>query len=588
LNIYKRTGIELQDISQNYDRQILEKKDIKIIYPDSKHHVWIGTSKGIFIIYRNKKTVEPVHAFASDPALQNDYITCVEEDAQGQIWIGLENGGVKKFDPRSKKITTYSTQNGLPANKVLGILTDKKGWLWISTGNGLAALNPTNESFRIFTKVDGLPSNSFNYNAFFKDEQGMLYFGTYKGMVCFDPENIYNNTTDAPIVFTSLKLLKETTGIDISHTKNLKLTYTQNVFTIEFALLNYIKPKKNRYAYMLKGFDDTWTETNTPAVTYMNLKPGHYTLSIKGRNNDGHWSSTTELSIVILPPFWRTWWAYLSYLILTATILFFITRFFYLRELIKKEEALHQNKLNFFTNVTHEIRTHLALIMSPVEKMITDRTSDTYLQTQLQSIQRNADSLLNLSEELMDFRKADTGNVQLRIGFYDIVKFVQEIYESFRQMALSRNIQTSFTHNIPAFELYFDKEQLEKIFFNLISNAFKFTPDGGKINVAISEENDTIKVAVSDNGRGISAAHKDKLFNNFFQVNDHASQNKGYGIGLALANKIAQLHGARIEVDSCMNEENGGERKTTFTVLFPKQPADFTKTDTNFSSATTI
>lgn len=570
MNIYKRQGINLTDISNNYNRSLLKGKNIKKIFPDSRNNTWIATSSGLFIIKNGQKVVDSANLYINIPLQQNLYITCIQEDSKGNMWFGTEGGGLKKYNPATGKVYAYLFRQPKTENDVYGILEDIKGLLWVSTKAGLIKLEPHTGKFQLYTKTDGLPSNTFNYNAYFKDDDGMFYFGGYNGLISFDPLSFFSNTLNVPIEFTGLKTLNQPGIAEIDPSFPLRLKYNQNVFTIEFALLNYIKPEKNKYAYILKGFDKKWIETDKPAVTYMNLKPGKYTLAIKGANNDGKWSPAKELSIVVLPPIWRTWWAYLAYIILFAAILFFIIRYFYLQELIKKEEMLHQNKLDFFTNVTHEIRTHLTLIMSPVDKMIAERAKDNYLQQQFQNIKKNANNLLRLSEELMDFRKAETENMKLQIAPYDIVTFVKEIYEHFTEISLARDMQISFTHNMPKQILYFDKEQLEKVFFNLISNAFKFTPDGGSIKVHITEEGPYIKVAVTDNGRGIAPEYKDKLFNNFFQVNDAGSQNKGYGIGLALSSKIAALHGARIEVDSGLSEEGAQERKTTFAVFLQK------------------
>lgn len=566
VSIYKREGTQLTDISNTYDRSLLKEKNIKKIFSDTKNNIWIATSSGLFIIRNSQKRVDPANLFINVPSQQNLYINCIQEDSKGNIWFGMESGGLKKYNPANGKVYAYR----LTERNIYGILEDAKGLLWLSTGTGIIKLDPDTGKFQPYTTTDGLPSNTFNYNAYFKDNDGIFYFGGYNGLISFDPLSFFSNTLHVPIAFTGLKTLNQPGIAEIDPSSELKLKYNQNVFTIEFALLNYIKPEKNKYAYMLKGFEKHWIETDQPSVTYMNLKPGKYTLAIKGANNDGRWSPTKELSIVVLPPIWRTWWAYLIYFLLFAAILFFIIRYFYLQELIKKEEALHQNKLDFFTNVTHEIRTHLTLIMAPVDKMITDRANDNYLQQQFQNIKKNANNLLRLSEELMDFRKAETEHMKLQIAPYDIVAFVKEIYEHFTEISLAREMHISFTHDTQEQIVYFDKEQLEKVFFNLISNAFKFTPDGGRIQVHITEEGPYIKVTVTDSGRGIAPEYKDKLFNNFFQVNDSGSQNKGYGIGLALSSKIAALHGARIEVDSALAAESTEERTTTFAVFLQK------------------
>ncbi|WP_162817882.1 two-component regulator propeller domain-containing protein [Niabella yanshanensis] len=575
VQVFNRSGITLSDISHRYNRSALKGRDIKKIFPDSKNNIWMATSSGLFLIRAGEKIVKPANRFAGLPDSSHAYFNCIQEDKKGNIWFGIEKSGLRKYNPFTGKVYSFRFSKPGEQTTIYGILEDIKGYIWLSSGNGLIKLNAATSKYQRYTKTDGLPSNTFNYNAYFKGDDGRFYFGGFNGLVSFDPASFRSNNIPAPIQFTGLTTLNHPGITDIVTSAGLKLSYDQNIFTVGFALLNYLKPEKNKYAYQLKGFDEQWTETDNPSATYMNLKPGKYILAVKGANNDGIWSEVKELSIVVLPPFWRTWWAYLIYILLFAGVLFVVIRFFYLRELIKKEEALHQHKLDFFTNVTHEIRTHLTLILSPVDKMITDRASDGYLQQQFQHIKKNANNLLRLSEELMDFRKAETENMRLQIAPHDIIAFIKNIYEHFTEISLVRDMHISFTHNIQHHILYFDTEQLEKVFFNLISNAFKFTPDGGKIAVHIEDVQHYIKVSVSDNGRGIAPEYKDKLFNNFFQVNDSGSQNKGYGIGLALSAKIAALHGARIEVESELSENKPDERRTTFSVFLQKGSEHF-------------
>ncbi len=348
-------------------------------------------------------------------------------------------------------------------------------------------------------------------------------------------------------------------------TKEIRLQHNQNVFTIEYALLNFIKSNKNRYAYKLEGIDKDWNETNTASVTYTNLPTGHYRFLVKGANNDGVWSDPVAMDIRVLPPFWFTWWAYCVYILLLLVVLFLINRFFFFRALLKKENELHQVKLNFFTNVSHEIRTHLTLIMAPVEKMLTDKQTDSFAQQQLRHVKTNAARLLKLVSELMDFRKAETHHLQLKTARHDLVGFLEEIYTSFREVSLAKNISLSFIHDRENCFVYFDPEQLEKVFFNLLTNAFKFTPEGGRIVVNMEQHDNKVTVQVTDNGRGIAPQYLDKLFTNFFQVADHGQQNTGYGIGLALAKNIVELHKGTITVQS-EPATSTKEGRTCFTV----------------------
>ena len=270
-----------------------------------------------------------------------------------------------------------------------------------------------------------------------------------------------------------------------------------------------------------------------------------------------------------MPPFWLTWWAYCVYALVLAAILFLVIRFFFLRALLKKEDELHQVKLNFFTNISHEIRTHLTLIMAPVEKMLENKKQDGFIQQQLINVKGNANRLLKLVSELMDFRKAETNHLNLHISQHNLIPFLQDIYNSFQELSLAKNITTSFIHDTDNAPVYFDKEQLEKVFFNLMTNAFKFTPEGGRICMNVEQKNNTITVSVTDNGRGIAPQYREKLFTNFFQVADHGHQNTGYGIGLALSKNIMELHKGSIDVQS-EPATAGQEGRTCFTATLMK------------------
>ncbi|ETZ23033.1 hybrid sensor histidine kinase/response regulator transcription factor [Pedobacter sp. V48] len=386
-----------------------------------------------------------------------------------------------------------------------------------------------------------------------------MFFGGYNGLTYFYPDEIQKNNFRAPIAFTGLLLFNKAISLnapnellkeDIGYTKKITFKYDQNIFSIQFALLSYIKSDKNRYAYKLEGINNQWIETSIPAASYTNLPSGSYKLLVKGANNDGVWSKPTSISIEIRPPFWKTWWAFCMYAIITAVILFFITRFFYLRELLIKDEELHQSKLNFFTNVSHEIRTHLTLIMAPVEKLLDGNQHNSAMNRHLTNVKNNTNRLMKLTSELMDFRKAETNNLKLHVAAHDLVTFIQEIGRSFEELSEKKKIHFSIIHDPAPIMVYFDPEQLEKVFFNLISNAFKFTPINGSISVEIKKLGDHIVVTVEDTGRGIAAEYLGRLFTNFFQVDDHSIQNTGYGIGLALSKHIVALHQGKISVSS--------------------------------------
>ncbi|MRG45803.1 response regulator [Chitinophaga sp. SYP-B3965] len=539
LHLFKREGTQLTEVNDTALLSTLSKTSIRYLYEDSQQRLWIGSTYAQYVLKGN----------ILQTVCTDCYNNSITEDRQGNIWLCLYYGGLIKLDQEMKIIARYTEKDGLPSSNILGLLEDDKQNFWISTDNGLVKFDPAKKAFQTYTTSDGIAGNEFNYGSFLEDSNGEFFFGGYNGITSFFPGKIEANTYSAPMVFTGLRLFNQPVQ-DIGFTKALTFKYNQEVFTIEYALLNYIKSNKNRYAYKLEGIDRDWIETNGTAVTYTNLPSGNYTFLVKGANNDGVWSEPARMRIKILPPFWLTWWAYCIYALLVASVFFLVTRFFFMRALLTKEEELHQVKLNFFTNISHEIRTHLTLLMAPVEKMIDTFKKDDPVQQQLFNVKNNANRLLKLVSELMDFRKAETNHLKLYVEKQDLIPFLQEIYNSFSELSPSRNIKTSFVHNMEHVFVYFDREQLEKVCFNLLSNAFKFTPDGGVICLSVEQQKDTITIQVIDNGRGIAPEYLDKLFSNFFQVADHGHQNTGYGIGLALSRNIVELHKGSLTVES--------------------------------------
>lgn len=563
LHLMHRTGTLLEKRADSVLTGTVTRQSIRCVFEDSRERIFIGTISGLYLFTGDSMRL-----------LQPGYINSVQEDSRHNIWVSMYFGGLIKYGTDLEKQASYRVKDGLPNDNVLGLLEDTQHDLWISTDNGLVRFNPVRNTFQTYTTSDGIAGNVFNYNSFLKNSQGEFLFGGYNGITSFYPEKIITNPHAAPIRFTGLRLFNNMVGIgqdngllkkDIGYTDALRFHHNQGVFTVEFALLNYVKSNKNRYAYRLEGADRDWIETDNPAVTYTNLSSGRYTLLVKGANNDGIWSKPARLEITILPPFWRTWWAYGIYLLLTAGVLLLITRVFFLRALLRKEDELHQVKLNFFTHVSHEIRTHLTLLLVPVEKMLETMKKGDPLESTLTQLRNNADRLLKLVSELMDFRKAETDHLRLHIQEQDLITFLDYIHASFRELSLDRGISISLQYDLEQAPLYFDREQLEKVFFNLLGNAFKFTPEGGKVAIHLLRQRNTYVITVTDNGRGIAPEYLDKLFTNFFQVQDHGWQNTGYGIGLALSKNIVEQHKGTLTVESEPSTPDK-EGRTCFTV----------------------
>jgi signal transduction histidine kinase/ligand-binding sensor domain-containing protein/CheY-like chemotaxis protein/AraC-like DNA-binding protein len=563
IHLFKREGIVLHA----QKTPALNVRGVgRYLYRDHSNEIWISGAPGVYRLSgRVSKEVDSVL-----------YVNCFTEDLNGDIWMGTSGAGVARFDKKKQQLVKYANNFLLKLN-ILGILAANDRSLWLSTNKGLVHFHPVDNTHQVYTKNDGIAGNEFNFNSFLKSNDGLFYFGGYNGITYFNPSDIKKNAYIAPVVFTSLKLNNEEVIINgpqkildknITLINSLTLDHDQNVFTIDFALLNFVKTKKNRYRYMLEGFDKNWKETAEGSATYTNLPPGSYRLVVNGANNDGLWGKTASLQIKVNPPFWLTWWAYCLYILAAAAIVFIIARFFFLREVLKKEDELHQAKLNFFTNASHEIRTHLTLIMAPVERLLSENKKESFIAQQLTQVKSNTNRLLNLVSELMDFRKAETNHLQLNPIKQDLIPFLQNIYESFREMSQSKTIQMSFVHDEDFIALHFDEQQLEKVFFNLLANAFKFTPEGGFIQLQVITRTNDVIIKVTDNGRGIAPQYIDKLFTNFFQVADHGLQNTGYGIGLALSKNIVTLHQGTISVES-VPSQNDKAGRTVFTVTLP-------------------
>lgn len=563
---------------QNKITAAVGRSTVKSIYETSDKKILIGSAQGLFVTNDNGNVLAHLDKRAGLPG--ND-INCIYEDENKNIWLGFYNGGICCLNLNGhtiEKVIAFGEKDGLSNNNVMSIQSDSDHNLWISTGNGLSKFDPVKRSFSNYFIKDGIAGNTFNINSSCKTYDGELLFGGYNGITRFFPQNIVRNNHAPRTIFTGLRLFNRQVSIngeDGILQKNINLQQAlvfhanQNIFTVDFATLNYIMPEKNRYAYKLQGFNKDWTYTSTPSATYMNLPPGEYTLLVKGTNNDQIWGNPASIKIKVLPHFWETGWAYLIYVLVFSTLLFFIIRFFFLRSLLKRDQELTALKLNFFTNISHEIRTHLSLINGPVEHLLTT-TDDTYNVHQLQTIKKNAYSLLQLVTELMDFRKAETGSLKLHCKRYDIISFLrEEIMEPFYNLSLSKNIRTELIANADSIYVDFDKEQLHKVFFNLLHNAYKFTESGCFINVTVNDEKDTIQIIISDNGSGIAPENIANIFKNYFQGADNGQSNSGYGIGLALAKSIVELHNGTIAVES--NPGKGTERITSFIVTLPKR-----------------
>lgn len=568
---------------------------VTFVHEDHEKNLWVGTASGLNRKVKGKNVFEHISNGVEVSPIGGDYVLCIYEDRNNNIWIGTRDTGLKLKRANSSSLEEFTVEQGLPGNNVSGIIEDAKGHLWLSTDNGLSQLDPVAMTFKNYNKTDGLSCKEFNFNSFHKDKNGFLYFGGYNGIVKFHPDSIHQNELAPAITFTKLRVFNKDVQIDpagkgllnksMARTNSLAFNYLQNVFSIEFAVLSYVNPAKNKYAYRLDGFEKNWNYVNDPVATYMNLRPGEYTLLVKGSNNDGIWSKEPiQMAITILPPPWKTWWAYTIYGFIILGLILTLIRFNKMRwklahdlqlEHIEKEqqEKLHQAKLNFFTNIAHEIRTPLTLIVSPVEVVEEHYVRDPFIQRHLRTIKSNTTRLMRLINQLLDFQKQETGTFRLKLQEDNIVELLKETVFSFAEYAKTRHIDLRFHSDYQSIHLPFDRDELEKVFCNLLHNAFKFTPGGGdvSISVTVDKTNSTepfVQVKVEDTGIGIPSEDLPKIFNRFFQAENTNVSESGFGIGLALAKGIITLHGGNISVESqeADNDEHGFTR---FTIQLP-------------------
>jgi len=600
----------------------LKSNDILALFEDNKGILWIGTDRGLNSFDPSSNVFR---YFSHDPqinsSISDNEIQVIFEDFKGRFWIGTANG-LNMFDRDEKKFYRYYEKDGLPSNYIRGILGDDNGNLWISTPNGISVFNPDAEIFRNYDNYDGLQSNEFEYGASFRcPKTGEMFFGGVNGFNVFHPDSIRHNKYVPPVVITDFEIHNQPVPIkgkmvdsdstydqspltkQISECENLILSHTQNYISFEFAALDYNAPEKNKYAYKMEGVDPEWIYTNASRrfATYTQLEPGDYTFLVKGSNNDGIWNEEgTSIKIIILPPWWRTNLAYAIYVLVLGTIVFGTWRLqlrrIHLKQQLKMEhfEAIKlrevdQIKSRFFANISHEFRTPLTLILGPIHSLIT-RIQDQTTKNELSLMQRNALRLERLINQLLDLSKLEAGGMTLQTKQENMVDLVRNYSQSFESLAKQKNIKYTFNSDCEIITACVDKDKIEKILNNLLSNAFKFTAEGGVVEVGVSREptpqspprrgrtespsweglgvgNEVAKylsITISDTGIGIPEDRIDKIFDRFYQVDDtHKREHEGSGIGLALTKELVELHQGKISVQSTQGDG------TTFVVKLP-------------------
>ncbi|WP_442845150.1 two-component regulator propeller domain-containing protein [Leeuwenhoekiella sp. H156] len=566
--------------------------DVRKVVIDQNDMLWVGTTKGLFTV---KKKADGYEVQSQNARMYADrdsedlqyYILSLFLDDDRNLWIGTDGGGLCKYDKKTGSYVWF--QDVIEKQTIASIISDSQNRLWLAGNNGLSNFDPKSEEVINYTVNDGLLANDFHNNSVLKDDQGRLYFGNYKGINYFDPAAINSSMQQPDLYFAELRLFNEKVGPKTENsplhevlfsTRKLTLKPHQSVFTIEYAAIDFTRPSDNSYAYILEGFDNSWNYVgNAKSATYTNIPPGNYTFKVKAANNDGVWTEEPiALSISLLHPWYKQTWAILLYILLSLILAYIAYQFTqsriaekrliqYERDKRRQEEELNNRKLQFFTNISHEFRTPLTLIKNPIEDIITNKeyTFPKAIAEKHRSIFRNTERLIRLINELMDFRKLQFNKTTLKVEKIAITPFCEQIVAHFKEEAFQRNIALEIASEEEDLHVYADPGMLEKIIFNLLSNAFKATPDHGLVSVGlrrtdspiilpeISSETpvEALEIQVEDTGFGIPKEEIEKVFDPFYQVEGMNKQYYGgTGIGLEVVRSFLIMNKGKIEVSS--------------------------------------
>jgi signal transduction histidine kinase/ligand-binding sensor domain-containing protein/DNA-binding response OmpR family regulator len=581
-----------------YTDKLFAKAPLVVMHADADT-LWIGTrGNGIYRINTARDQLETKHYFQAPDSVSlcNDFINDIYEDHSGNLWIGTE-GGLMRFDKRSERFRYQSIEDGPSIKVIVGILEDGDGKLWLSHWGGITVLDIAKNkqpNVKNFDQHDRIQGGFYFNNVCYKDADGNLLFGGSNGLNIINPQDIIQNPLSPNIQFTQLKLFNNPVSqhelVDnrvllerpLNEINGVTLHHNENAISFEFAALDFAAPEKIRYAYTLEGFDKDWnyTDASRRYANYTNLNPGHYVFKVKAMNNDGLWSNNIKsLNIEIKLPWWETRWAMWGYWVLSILAFFVLYKLLMMRtnfihalkiERLQREsmENLNKAKLHFFTNISHELRTPLTLILGPVQSLIESNKGGELAHDYLMRINNNAQRLLHLVNQLLDFRKIETGNLKLEIAEANMVAFINEIKLSFESLAEKRKIDFTFHYGANVIIAWFDADQFEKILYNLLSNAFKNTSEGSKISITLTETDDNVLIIIADKGKGIKPENLERIFQPFFSYSEDRHHDST-GIGLALVKSLLDAHHGTIKVESIEDVS------TRFILSIPKGNSHF-------------
>ncbi len=568
LDLYdKKKGVFSHFRASETDTNSLCSDLVRVIVKGQKGELWIGTHHGLSRMSPGKNLPSD-NSYRFQSYLNEQAVYSLYPAEDGKIWVGTYSNGLFCLNPEKNEVEHFTLEKGLPGNSVFGILSDDAGYLWLSTDNGIARLNTFDYRITSYNQSHGLRALEYNFNAYERLRNGEILFGGIRGFTLFNPLEITSNTYSPPVAFTGLSQFNQPVKINpegvlkhpLDQTTELEFPYNEANFSIGFTALDYFNPAYNEYRYKLEGLDQNWTTNRGRTVAnYSIQRPGQYTFRLRAANSEGTWNPTERaIKITVHPPPWKSWWAYLLYSLLFLAGIYATYHFLKLRQQYKFEQLanvqrdqLNQAKLRFFTNVAHEFRTPLTLILGPLEEIVSKENYTKETGKKLRVVKQSASRLLDLVNQLLTFRKLEAEGEQLAAGPGNIVKFCHEIFLSFSEYARIKNVHFSFEPSASYIELYYDRDKLEKVVVNLLANAFKFTPGGGSIEMGVAAEGDSVNIKVKDTGAGIAPELHEQIFKRFYEKEGNIRNViKGSGIGLALSKEMVLLHQGTIDVQS--------------------------------------
>ncbi|UII26182.1 ATP-binding protein [Fulvivirga maritima] len=568
INVYQRSTDNLMPFFEDvFEGLVVESIAL------TKDLVWFSTREAIYSYNSKKKVVKKLEK------IDLKGINFVKSDSKGRLWIGDSFSGLYCYSEEADKVYRFNKHNDFVGTWFYGLQEGADGHFWASTDQGLIRLNLEDSTSTVFNNDSGVPFSQFNYRAAFKDSKGIIYFGSNQGLIYFDEEKSgLLNECPGRVAFTDFELFNESvrpgtenSPLDesINLTDKIELEYEQNVFTLEFSVRNYANKGKGHYAYYLEGFESGYNYAGSRNfASYTNLSPGEYTFKVKASLNNVNWDSpVTEIKIVVKPPFWMSGWGYALYafIILTVFVIIYwvgarIQKSKTMVEIERKERMhaveLNQVKLEFFTNISHELRTPLTLIIGPLSKLLSDAKVSPTVKKRLSAIDLNARRLLKLLNQLLEFRKIESGNAALKVSKARISDLMDNLEQSFKNTAKENKLTLNFDYKNANQEIWFDQSKVEKVLINLISNAFKFTDQNGTITVSAEVKENRLTIKVKDTGRGMEQRVVSRIFDRFYQSEKNDVDVKKYfgsGIGLAFVQSLVELHKGVIKVKSTPN-----------------------------------